>query len=190
MGLVVQLRTEEAQVPPSEVSEFFVIGWFSFMVLISTRLGSEFPPTGADLRTRRTEKKTETTQRISKVRARRGKRLHRVFRWEGKADWWRKCCRGSLLPGSLAGLVDLWFDVLDGGVFGDTRLGLLVSHLSSGRGEVLITLNRTKPVRLSSNRQEQTTSCSFFHDGLKSLDCPLAAGFSPNIFLFNLSHAW
>lgn len=84
-----------------------------------------------------------------------GKRLHRVFRWEGKADWWRKCCRGSLLPGSLAGLVDLWFDVLDGGVFGDTRLGLLVSHLSSGRGEVLITLNRTKPVRLSSNRQDK-----------------------------------
>lgn len=71
-----------------------------------------------------------------------------MFRWEGKADWWRKRCRGSLLPGSLAGLVDLRFDVLDGGVFGDTRLGLLVRHLGSCRGEVLITLNETKPVRL------------------------------------------
>lgn len=70
-----------------------------------------------------------------------------MFHWEGKADWWRKRCRGSLLSDSLAGLVDLRFDVLDGGVFGDTRLGLLVSHLSSCRGEVLITLKKTKPFR-------------------------------------------
>lgn len=54
------------------------------------------------------------------------------------------CC-----PSSLAGLVDLRFDVLDGGVFGDTGLGLLVGHLSSCRGEVLITLNKTQAVSLS-----------------------------------------
>lgn len=93
-----------------------------------------------------TEKKTKTTQNFKDPCVEK-KRLHLVFHWEGKADWWRKRCRGSLLPDSLAGLVDLRFDVLDGGVFGDTRLGLLVSHLSSCRGEVLITLNKTKPVR-------------------------------------------
>lgn len=56
----------------------------------------------------------------------------------------------SLLPGSLAGLVDMLVDVLDGGQFGDTRLGLLVGDLGSCRGEVLITLNRTQSV--NSNR--------------------------------------
>lgn len=56
----------------------------------------------------------------------------------------------SLQSGSLAGLVDMLVDVLDGGQFGDTRLGLLVGHLGSCRGEVLITLNRTQSV--NSNR--------------------------------------
>lgn len=46
------------------------------------------------------------------------------------------------LPGSLARLVDVLVDVLTGRQFGDTRLGLLVGHLGSCRGEVLITLNR------------------------------------------------
>lgn len=63
-------------------------------------------------------------------------------------------CRGS--PGSLAGLVDLLFDVLDGGVFGDTGLGLLVGHLSSCRGEVFITLNKPQPVSFS--RKERWTA--------------------------------
>lgn len=44
---------------------------------------------------------------------------------------------------SLAGLVDVRVEVLGGGQLGDTRLGLLVSHLGSCRGEVLIALERT-----------------------------------------------
>lgn len=51
-------------------------------------------------------------------------------------------------PGSLAGLVDLRLDVLDGGVLGDAGLGFLVSHLSSCGGEVLIALNKTQAVNL------------------------------------------
>lgn len=47
-------------------------------------------------------------------------------------------------PGSLARLVDLLFDVLDGGQFGDTRLGLLVGHLGGRRGEVLVALDTTQ----------------------------------------------
>lgn len=43
-------------------------------------------------------------------------------------------------PGSLAGLVDLRFDVLDGGVFGDAGLWFLVGHLGGHGGEVLIAL--------------------------------------------------
>lgn len=66
------------------------------------------------------------------------------------------CC-----PGSLAGLVDLLFDVLDGGVLGDTGLGLLVGHLSSCRGEVLVTLKKTQPVSPATD-----------------LDCPLVIGCS------------
>lgn len=46
----------------------------------------------------------------------------------------------SLLPSSLAWLLDVVFDVLAGGRLGDTRLGLLMSHLGGCRGEVLITL--------------------------------------------------
>lgn len=54
---------------------------------------------------------------------------------------------------SLAGLVDLRFDVLDGGVFGYTGLGLLVGHLSSCRGEVLITLKKILPVSPSEKKR-------------------------------------
>lgn len=64
----------------------------------------------------------------------------------GKAGWWSKRSRCSLLPGSLAGLVDVLVDVLDRGQLGDTGLGLLVGHLGSCRGEVLITLNRTESI--------------------------------------------
>lgn len=38
--------------------------------------------------------------------------------------------------------MDVLVDVLVGGQLWDTRLGLLVGHLGSCRGEVLITLNR------------------------------------------------
>lgn len=58
----------------------------------------------------------------------------------GKAGWWSLRSRGSLLPGSLAGLVDVLVDVLAGGQLRDTRLGLLVGHLGGCRSEVLITL--------------------------------------------------
>lgn len=56
---------------------------------------------------------------------------------EGLAGGERRC---SVPPGSLAGLVDLRFDVLDGGVFGDAGLRLLVGHLGGHGGEVLIAL--------------------------------------------------
>lgn len=46
----------------------------------------------------------------------------------------------ALPPGSLAGLVDLGFDVLDGGQLRDAGLWLLVGHLGGGGGEVLIAL--------------------------------------------------
>lgn len=139
-GWTGQLKTEKAQVPPSEL----VIGWLlSFMVLISTLLRS--PPRKRRSKNETDGKKTNDSEFQRSVHGEETSSF--VFRWEGKADWWRKRCRGSPLPNSLAGLVDLRFDVLDGGVFGDTRLGLLVSHLSSCRGEVLITLNKTKPVR-------------------------------------------
>lgn len=55
--------------------------------------------------------------------------------------WWLGC---RLLPGSLAGLVDMLVDVLGRGQLGNTRLGLAVGHLGSCWGEVLITLkNKT-----------------------------------------------
>lgn len=48
----------------------------------------------------------------------------------------------SVVAGSLAGLMDVLVDVLGGGQLGDARLRLLVGHLSSCGGEVLIALNR------------------------------------------------
>lgn len=67
-GWTGQLKTEKAQVPPSEL----VIGWLlSLMVLISKLLGSESPPpASADLRTRL--KRKQKRLRISKIRAWRG----------------------------------------------------------------------------------------------------------------------
>lgn len=56
---------------------------------------------------------------------------------EGLAGGERGC---GVSPGSLAGLVDLWFDVLDGGQFRDAGLWLLVGHLGGRGGEVLIAL--------------------------------------------------
>lgn len=73
----------------------------------------------------------------------------------GKAGWWSLCSRGSLLPGSLAGLVDVLVDVLAGGQLRDTRLGLLVGHLGGCRSEVLITLNRTQSVNSVQDRKNQ-----------------------------------
>lgn len=85
------------------------------------------------------------------------------------------CC-----PSSLAGLVDLRFDVLDGGVFGDTGLGLLVGHLSSCRGEVLITLNKTQAVSLSRMDCIQfSTSIDFMFFIFKSLIIILREIFHP-----------
>lgn len=54
-----------------------------------------------------------------------------------------------MLPGSLAGLVDLGFDVLDGGQLGDAGLRLLVGHLGGRGGEVLVALRTTPTVTLS-----------------------------------------
>lgn len=67
-GWTGQLKTENVQIPPSEL----VIGWLlSFMVLISTLLGSESPP-----HKRRSKNETDGKEnkrlRISKIRARRG----------------------------------------------------------------------------------------------------------------------
>lgn len=56
---------------------------------------------------------------------------------EGLAGGERRC---GVSPGSLAGLVDLCFDVLDGGQLGDAGLWLLVGHLGGRGGEVLIAL--------------------------------------------------
>ena len=60
---------------------------------------------------------------------------------------------GSSARRSLAGLVDVRVDVLGGGQLGDTRLGLLVSHLGSCRGEVLIALDRTHSQSMVSQGQ-------------------------------------
>lgn len=64
-----------------------------------------------------------------------------LFHLEGRlvelVAWWLGC---RLAPGSLAGLVDVLVDVLGRGQLGNTRLGLVVGHLGSSWGEVLITL--------------------------------------------------
>lgn len=49
-------------------------------------------------------------------------------------------------PGSLARLIDVLVEVLGLGQLGDTRLGLLVGHLGSSWGEVLVTLDRRMSV--------------------------------------------
>lgn len=67
------------------------------------------------------------------------------------AGGWRersRCgVRGDGAGGSLARLMDVLVDVLSRGQLGDARLGLLVGHLGSCRGEVLIPLHTTQPAR-------------------------------------------
>lgn len=118
-----------------------MIGW----LLISTLFRPEFPH-----RLRYENRLTNGEKKITTLSVPGGESW--VFHW-GKADWWKKRGRGSLLLGSLAGLVDMLIDVLDRGVFGDTRLGLLVGYLGSCRGEVLITLNRRQPINNKDQRK-------------------------------------
>lgn len=78
---------------------------------------------------------------------------------EGLAGGERRC---GGPPGSLARLVDLWFDVLDGGQFGDAGLWLLVGHLGGRGGEVLIALCTTQQSCLGvSRRSAHLTLASF-----------------------------
>lgn len=78
---------------------------------------------------------------------------------EGLAGGERRC---GGPPGSLARLVDLWFDVLDGGQFGDAGLWLLVGHLGGRGGEVLIALCTTQQSCLDvSRRSAHLTLASF-----------------------------
>lgn len=51
--------------------------------------------------------------------------------------------------------MDVLVDVLDSGQLGDTGLGLLVGHLGSRRGEVLIALDRTQSVNSASGRRNE-----------------------------------
>lgn len=73
-----------------------------------------------------------------------------LFHLEGRlvelVAWWLGC---RLAPGSLAGLVDVLVDVLGRGQLGNTRLGLVVGHLGSSWGEVLITLNINQQIKNS-----------------------------------------
>lgn len=95
----------------------------------------------------RKKEKEKATPRISKICARRENVFVSCVPFgKGRPTGGGVVAVVACCPGSLAGLVDLLFDVLDGGVLGDTGLGLLVGHLSSCRGEVLVTLKKTQPV--------------------------------------------
>lgn len=72
----------------------------------------------------------------------------------GKAGWWSKSrAAGACWSHSLAGLVDVLVDVLRRRQLGDTRLGLLVGHLSGCGREVFIALETTGSVRDALNTE-------------------------------------